>query len=524
MFKFSNKLQSPLNKPWSIHSSSSLIKFIHTTTNPESNNNNTTQIVNSITNSLKNNSNWDTLTSKFNSTQLNTTIIKQVLLSLKQPNYAKQALRFFHWSANCKGFQHGACTYALTIHILIRASLLTDAKALLESVLKKTHVNNSPKFLVVDCLIDSFKVTDSNPLVFNLLVQYYAKLRFFNVGFDVCCYLEDHHGFCLSLITYNSLIHVVQKSDLYDLVWKIYERLIIRRVYPNEVTIRTMIGALCKGGKLREVMDLIDVIHGKRCSASVIVNTNLVLRIVEEGRVEEGMALLKRMLQKNMILDTIAYSLIVYSKVKLNDLDSAWTVYEEMLKRGFNANSFVHTSFIGAFCGKGKIDEAIRLMQEMEDMNLKAYDETFDFLIIGCANAGRVEESLNYCRKMMTCQIIPSCLAFNEMVGKLTEFDNLKLADAMLTDLLNMGFVPEETTYSRLIAGYSNAGKCEEAIKLYHEMEYRSLNPGSLVFSSLIKGLCQCGKLAEAQKYLKIMKDRALEPYEDVHEAFVTTG
>ncbi|TXG46351.1 hypothetical protein EZV62_028151 [Acer yangbiense] len=127
-----------------------------------------------------------------------------------------------------------------------------------------------------------------------------------------------------------------------SLVWSIYEHILQKRRYPNEVTIRTLINALCKEGK-----------------------------VIEEERIEEGMVLLKRMLQKSMILDTISYSLIVCAKVNLGNLEYALEVYEEMLNRGFTSNSFVYTSFIGAYCREGNIEKANCLMQEMEKAGLK---------------------------------------------------------------------------------------------------------------------------------------------------------
>ena len=91
------------------------------------------------------------------------------------------------------------------------------------------------------------------------------------------------------------MIHVVQKFDQVPLVWNIYEHMIQKRTYPNEVTIQTMIGALCKEGHLQKYVNILDRIHGKRCSPSVIVNTSLILKILEEGKIEDCMVLLKRM-------------------------------------------------------------------------------------------------------------------------------------------------------------------------------------------------------------------------------------
>ena len=94
-----------------------------------------------------------------------------------------------------------------------------------------------------------------------------SPLRFFSCGFStlklftrflfqlhlclICWYrlmlnsgslrLLGRTCFSSSLISFNTLIHVVQKSDQVPLVWKIYEYMIQKRTYPNEVTIQTMV-------------------------------------------------------------------------------------------------------------------------------------------------------------------------------------------------------------------------------------------------------------------------------------------
>ena len=119
--------------------------------------------------------NWDILAQNFDSVRLNDLIVEKVLLELKEPTDAKRALAFFHWSAQRKKFEHGNWSYCITIHILVQAKLLTDARALLESVLKK-NAGSHLRFSVVDSLLSSYKITVSTPFVFDLLVQAYAKL------------------------------------------------------------------------------------------------------------------------------------------------------------------------------------------------------------------------------------------------------------------------------------------------------------------------------------------------------------
>ncbi|GAB2296913.1 hypothetical protein Dimus_031015 [Dionaea muscipula] len=477
----------------------------------------THEIIASMCNSLREGLNWESLSRKYDGVELDSSMVEQVLLQLKEPVEAKRALSFFHWASHRNKLEHGIRPYCIAIHILCRARLVNDARALLQSLVLK---NGGCR--VVGSMVGTYKVTNSSPFVFDMLVQCCSKLRMLEGAFDVCCYL-DEHGFSLSLITFNALLHVIQKSSSKEnhmMIWKVYGHMIEKRVYPNEVTVRIMISALCKEGELQKVVDVLDRIQGRRrCSPTEIVSTSMILRMLGERRIEQALVLLKRMLQKNMILDTISFSLMVFARIQDGELGAAWELYEEMLQRGFTRNAFVHTLFIGAYCEKGMVDEACGLMQEMTSNVgcLKPYESTYSHLIAGCAVAGKVDDGIIFCNEMMNKGMAPSCSSFNLLTARLCERGSMKQADDMLTLAIEkVGFVPDELTYSHLMQGYSNEGKLQEVLKLYYEIAYnKSLSPGLPIFLAIIKVLCHHGKPEEAERhFLPKMKQVNVSIYE----------
>ncbi|KAG9130626.1 hypothetical protein Leryth_011873 [Lithospermum erythrorhizon] len=435
-------------------------------------------IVDSICKTLhKNQKNWDNLTNNFSSVKFTNSIIKNTLLHLKQPINAKKALTFFHWSAQLNHFPHGVSTYCITIHILVKARYLKDAKVLLRSLLMRVSENEGKDsfFIVLDSIIDSYGDIESTPL----------------------------------------------KSNRYSLLWGVYEHMIENRKRPNESTVKILVDGLCKEGRLQKFLDMLD--RPGRDASLVIVNTCLVYGMIDDGRIEEGLVLLKRMLQNHMILDVIGCSLVVLAKLKKGDLEAAWEVFEGMLKRGFDGNSFVYTLFIGAYCDQRMIEDAVEVLEEMENSGFKPFDETFDCLIQGCCRTQWLEDSLKYCERMMEMGLVPSRLAFNEMTKKLCENGYSKRVDEMLTVLLDKGFVPDSITYSCLIAGYGKEGNVEDALKLYYEMEYKSISPDAAAFNSLIVSLCHHKRLSEVEKFLMVMKDRQLRLDSFIYDIIISS-
>ncbi|KAL2347897.1 hypothetical protein Fmac_001897 [Flemingia macrophylla] len=460
--------------------------------------------------------NWDAVTREFRSLQLNESSVEHVLLRLNSPTQAKAALGFFHWASkrNTTTFQHTPRSYCIAIHLLLGANLLTDARALLESLAK----TNTHPHTLVDSLLDTCHVSTSRSLAVNLFIQAFTKAKLTDVAFDVCRYVEEARGLSVSVVSFNALLHAAQRShhDKRGLVWEVYEFMIRRRAYPNSTSLRVMVDALCKEGELQQTVDTLDRIMTKRTfrSPSMIVHCALMLRILERDT--------RRLLQKNLLHETVVYSLIVHVKVLSGDLDSAWGLYMEMVGRGIEGNAFVYNSFIGAFCRDRRIEEAVGLMREMEGKGLEPYGETLQHVVVGCAaDSERLEECVRAFEEMVKVGFVPGYLVFNEVVGKLCEGGYVEKANEMLTVLLDRGFMPDDVTYCRLMQGYAEKREVQEVLKLYYEMEYRSVSPGLSVFSTIVQCLCRCGKVGDAERYFRIMKGRAVRPDVSVYEALI---
>jgi pentatricopeptide repeat protein len=455
------------------------------------------------------NFNWATLTSTFGSIPLTQHIIESVLLQLKEPIYAKKALSFFHWCAsdsNPSPFQHGPRSYCLMVHILVHAGFLRDAHALLESSINRN-------FSLVETIWDTYASVLPGSRVFDILVQTYVKLSMVAPAFDACKYVIER-GFSPTLISFNELLCKAQRLSEFELAWKVFEYMLERRVYPNKTTYEVMVDLLCKEGSLNKVIDVVNKICGRKGGPpGTYVNVALVLRILRDGRLDEGMLLLKRMLQKDMVFDNIYNSLVIFAYCNNGNLSLAYEQHEDMVKRGTSTNAFVYTCFIGANSKEGNLEKSTHLFHEMISVGLRPYDETYNYLIVGCCSKkGRESEALYYCEKMINEGFLPDSFTCKVLFGSMGSNGDVNKANEMLTVMIDKGFVPDEKIYLQLIDGYGLIGDVNGVLKTYYEMEYRGLNLVTEVFNSLIRNLCACGVLNEAEKFLDILKKRGFTP------------
>ncbi|OEL19921.1 Pentatricopeptide repeat-containing protein, partial [Dichanthelium oligosanthes] len=395
---------------------------------------------------------------------------------------------------------------------------------LLEAAIAKHSPSSSPASSFLDAFFAAYEDsgTAATTRGLHLLVHAYARLRLPGEALETCRYLAQR-GIVPSLSAFNAALQSAQRIGAFSVAWEVFELMTQKRVYANQSTVELVIGVLSREGKLARIAALMERIHGTKCAPNIVAHVALTLKMIEEERVEEVILLLKRMLQRNILLDDIAYSLIVDVYCRIGDLKAAFDQRDDMVRRGCRLNSFVYTCLIRVHCCQQSVDKAVQLLQEMLSMGLKPYDATYSHLIAGCFRQGMVEEGLAYFDTMLHEGFVPDISNCNDMLGGLSNAGEVCKANDLLTAVMDRGLVPDKDTYQRLIDGYCIAGDAQGIVRIYHEMEHRGLNPGIEVFTTLIRGLCQCGNLKEAEKFLSVMKKKAVAPTSDLYDLLISS-
>ncbi|WVZ72453.1 hypothetical protein U9M48_020911 [Paspalum notatum var. saurae] len=477
---------------------------------------------------------WEALSAAFPAGSVSHGHVDAVLLSLaRRPHappdpVAKNALTFFHWSAATSPSlpppsSHSLRSYCLLVHLLSRAALFRDASVLLESAISKHSPESSP----ASCFLDTFFAayedsgTAATTRGLHLLVHAYARLRLPKEALEACGYLA-RRGVLPSLSAFNAALQAAQRAGAFGVAWEVFELMTLKRVYANQSTVELVIGVLSREGKLAKTAALVERIHGKKCAAGTVAHVALTMRMIEEERVDQVILVLKRMLQRNILLDDITYSLMVHAYCHIGDLKSALEQRDDMVRRGCRLNAFVYTCIIRAQCRSGTVDKAMQLLQETVSMGLKPYDATYSHLIVGCFRQGMVEEGLAYFNNMLQEGFVPDVANCNEMLEGLCNAGEVRKANDLLTKVMDKGLVPDQDTYHSLVNGYGKAGDTQGIVKIYHEMEHRGLDHGVEVFTTLIRSLCRCGNLKEAEKFFAAMKKKTVSPTSDLYDMLIS--
>uniref|UniRef100_A0A0D9UXB0 Pentacotripeptide-repeat region of PRORP domain-containing protein n=1 Tax=Leersia perrieri TaxID=77586 RepID=A0A0D9UXB0_9ORYZ len=329
-----------------------------------------------------------------------------VLLSLSKHRHssspelvARNALTFFHWSASSSSSSspHSLRAYCLLVHLLAGAAMIRDASMILESAIARHPSSPATPFL--DAFFAAYEDTGTAATAttrgLHLLVHAYARARLPEEALEACRYLAQR-GVIPSMSAFNAVLHAAQRSGRFGVAWEVFELMTLRRVYADQSTVELVIGVLSREGKLARMASLVERIHGKKCAPGVVAHVALTLRIFEEGRTEQGILLLRRVLQRSMVSDDIAYSLIVHAHCQDGDLkqgrmEECSEYMDKMLREGFVPDICTCNEMVEALCDSGEVGKANELLTAVMDKGFVPNQNTYLRLINGYGKVGNAE-------------------------------------------------------------------------------------------------------------------------------------
>ncbi|CAM9162008.1 unnamed protein product [Discosporangium mesarthrocarpum] len=173
---------------------------------------------------------------------------------------------------------------------------------------------------------------------------------------------------------------------------------------------------------------------------------------VRSGRLEEGMAVLRDMLHRDVPRDTKTYN-IAMSLCK----------------------------------GAGEWTRAVGLLDVMEADGRKPDLVTFNTIISACETGADLWTAFSLFNRMEACGLTPDLWTYNSLVSVCGSCGEWERARDLLPDMRQRGVAPDVVTYSSLISACQRAGQVDESLHLLGEMCAEGIMPNERTFSTIIK-------------------------------------
>lgn len=167
----------------------------------------------------------------------------------------------------------------------------------------------------------------------------------------------------------------------------------------------------------------------------------------------------------------------------------------EKVPEGIVLDEISYNILIKALCNKGDLDEALKVLDLMEENNIPPSLVSYNTLLYAFYAKDRFSDADKIWKRMETSQIKPDTLSFNaKMRGLISKGKTLEALE-IINEIKQLNLKPDTFTFNALIEGYCKDGNLEEAKMIYYNLTTNDCAPNRRTFSVLVPALCEAGEL-----------------------------
>lgn len=438
---------------------------------------------------------------------LTTVRVKHILLKI-QKDYVL-SLEFFNWVETQNPNLLTLDTRSIILHVLTKNSKFKSA----ESILKKTLQSSSIHLpsMIFEAILNSYRVCDSSPRVFDSLFKTYAHMRKLRNAIDSFRRMKDY-GFLPTVESCNAYLSASMNLNRADIALVFYKEMQRSRISPNVYTLNMFVGALCKLGKLEKAVEVFGEMEGMGCARTVASYNTLIAGHCNRGLLISAMKLKNSMQKNGIIPNDVTFNTLIHGYCKEGKLHEANKLFGEMCGMGVYPNTVTYNTLINGYSQVGNIEMGSRLFEEMSKNGVKTDILTYNALIMGLCKAGKTKKAAYLVKELDSKKLVPNSSTFSALISGQCTRKNSERAFQLYKSMIRCGCHPNKDTFKMLISTFCVNEDFDGAVQVLREMLERGMVPDSAMLSELCHGLQQCGKEKLVLELFEQIKARRLMP------------
>ncbi|CAL5208506.1 unnamed protein product [Lathyrus oleraceus] len=346
----------------------------------------------------------------------------------------------------------------------------------------------------------------------NFLVRKCCRNGWWNMALEEMGRLKDF-GYKPSQTTYNALVQVFLRADKLDTAYLVKREMLNYGFVMDRYTISCFAYSLCKNGKCREALDLIEEIV-----PDTVIYNRMISGLCEASLFEEAMDILHRMRSTSCIPNVVTYRILLSGCLRKGQLGRCKRILSMMITEGCYPNREIFNSLVHAYCKSRDYSYAYKLFKKMTKCGCQPGYLVYNILIGSiCSNEEQPSSDILELAEKAYSDMLDSGVVLNKVnvsnfarclcgAGK---FDK---AFKIICEMMGKGFVPDDSTYSKVIGFLCDASKVEKAFSLFEEMKRNGIVPSVYTYTILIDSFCKAGLIQQARKWFNEMLTEGCSP------------
>lgn len=244
---------------------------------------------------------------------------------------------------------------------------------------------------------------------------------------------------------------------------------------------------------------------------AVSQNFNQVVSLLAaDGRLEDGLSLALEA-GKREFANIITFRPLMKLCCSSGDGRSAKRVWRAMVECGVDGDMFLYAEFMGALVRSQDLVAAERVLDSLHESGRRPHVVLYNTLLKGHAKQANVRQAFDVLDRLVSAGVNPDETTFNTILNTCVRAKDMEGLNNAMSLMHDHRVKPGVPTFNTLLKLYARAGKFEDALEIFHEMQ-ETVEPSIVTFNTLIDGCAHRGDMEQAASFFDEMIERGMEP------------
>lgn len=238
--------------------------------------------------------------------------------------------------------------------------------------------------------------------------------------------------------------------------------------------------------------------------------------LCKEGRLKEALQVLDIIDQQVIHAHPKIYGALLHGCGKMKALSDGKRVHAHMMRAGFKPDIHLGNSLVTMYAKCGSIPEARQVFEQMVEKDVV----TWTSITFGLIQLGHYDEAFELFLQMQKEGVKPDKVCFLNVLNACTGPAFLDRGKQIHSQILEVGLEGDTAVANALVSMYARCWCVKSAVQIFDKMEERDV----VSWTSLVSLYCKLGKLAEAQQLFAKIPSRDVISWTAMIAGYVHQG
>ncbi|KAL9688927.1 hypothetical protein QQ045_033354 [Rhodiola kirilowii] len=331
-------------------------------------------------------------------------------------------------------------------------------------------------------------VRASEGLVMKLLARFNND---WIAAFGVFLWARTHSDFEISESVCNMVVDVLGKSRKFELLLLVVEEMHqLGAGLVTPITIHKVMKRMARAGQWLYVVEMYRSVGRFGIEKNVELLNMLIDVLVKDGGIEIAERAFEEFKHETPP-NAITFNIFINGWCKAKKLDQAQKMLKEMEDHGLSPTVVSYTSFVDAYCREKNFSKVDELLVEMKEKGCPPNTVTFNVYITALGKNKEIRRALDVFERLKYDGYVPDAPLYSSLIYSLGKYGKLSDAEKLYENMLQHGVIPNLLTYNSMISMYCLQSRETEALKMLLDMENKNVKPDFMIFCPLLKMCCR---------------------------------